>query len=72
MNKLKDRHRLIQFIGYSFIFLDILSSMDIIILDLSTIISIPLSGIFFILADFFEYYGIKLSKKSKSTRRSYI
>lgn len=72
MSKLKDSHKLILFIGYSFIILAILSFMNIIILDLSTIIFISLSGILFILADFFEYYGVKISEKVNPQKKAVV
>lgn len=62
-DELNDSNRLIQFIGIVFIILALLNFTNFFILNSLTLISISLSGIFFILADFCEYYNELEEKK---------
>lgn len=63
LDNLNDSNRIIKFIGIVFIFIGGLAFSNKLILNNLILTSIALSGIFFIAADFCEYYSIDIDSK---------
>ena len=63
IDELNDSNRIIKFVGIVFIITGVLAFTNIVILNDLVLASLSLSGIFFIVADFFEYIIKDIEKK---------